>query len=393
MTSYLGIILIIIVITILCVLCFSSPSSSPSPSFQYDDTRGALAAAAATLPTAIFKPIAQIQADLAPFREKILFDCKNRPVPPVIKDLVLGDRYKRTATGTLTTIVDEETAAKDAVVKKSLTDMNDVIADLGRDMAILSNPADIKKVQDCMLNALYTWASAGALTGTVNDQGKVERTGFEIIMALGFLKINQVYPATDNKMVTIKKWLQTMENSDWLHFKDRHTNLKSWAVLAHFLVAIVIQNEAMYTESINAFVEQVNYIKNDGTVATELERAGRASLYHIYYAIPLVVMQYILKFINNPLYNQPKLHNLVNLIVNIVKDNQFLVKQKFVKEQQLEMPPNDLQFFGLYDDMFKNEFIKPDTIRDTYATLAAKYNKYDRKAAFNLGNVSALFGL
>lgn len=388
---YLAIVMIIC-ITILGVLCFSGQAPSTPLSFQYDDVRGALAAAAAALPTAIFKPIAQIQAALAPFREKIVFDCKNRPVPPPIKDLFLGDRYRRGDTGLVTTVVDEEAEAKNASVKKPLTDMNDVIADLGRDMAILSNPADIKKVQDCMLNALYTWAAAGALTGVINDQGNVERSGFEIIMALGFLKINQVYPATDAKIIAIKKWLQTIENSDWTHFVGRHTNLKSWAVLAHFLVAIAIQNEAMYTESINAFVEQVNYIQNNGTIATELERAGRASLYHIYYAIPLIVMQYVLKFINNPVYNQPKLHNLVNLIVNIVKDNQYLVKQKFVKDVQLEMPPNDLQFFGLYDDMFKNAFIKPE-IKDTYATLATEYNKYSRKAAFNLGNVSALFGL
>jgi hypothetical protein len=269
--------------------------------------------------------------------------------------------------------------------------MQRLVADLMTDM-VLSNPADTKKVQDCLLEALYKWASTGALTGKISAQGYVDRMNFVVTMAAAFLKINQAYPAGDKKVDTIAKWLDTLEKAGWKNFAGRDSNLKTWAVLSHYLVSIATQNQAMYDESVREFIDQVNFIENNGAIKSELTRKDRSSTYLVYYAAPLVAMQYMMKVSNESKYNQPKVHNLINLIINIVKDPQYLVKQKLVTDTQLPFDPR-IEFLALYDAMFKSEFIKPEN-QTVYTQEVNKYkNNPVNNIAYNLGNYTSMFGV
>lgn len=345
------------------------------------------------LPKTIYPPIAQLQTTLAKFRTTVPFDCSKKIVPAPMKDLDLANTYMKDAGGKDTTVRDPAVINKNNTIKEPLTKMQRLVADLMTDM-VLSNPADTKKVQDCLLEALYKWASVGALTGKISPQGYVDRMNFVVTMAAAFLKINQAYPAGDKKVDAIEKWLDTLEKSGWKNFVDRDSNLKTWAVLSHYLVSIATQNQDMYNESIREFTDQVNFIENNGAIKSELTRKDRSSTYLVYYAAPLVAMQYMMKVSNESKYNQPKVHNLVNLIINIIKDPQYLVKQNLVAaaDKQLPFDPR-VEFLALYDAMFKTEFIKPDN-KDVYTQQVNKYkNNPVDNIAYNLGNFTSMFGV
>lgn len=337
------------------------------------------------LPKTIYPPIEQLQTSLLKFKKASpSFDCTKIVVPTPLKNFTLDNIYKDGST-----IRDDEKVKKNNLIKKPVTDMKNLVVDLVRDM-VITNPSDTKKIQDCLLNAIYSWASKGALTGSINGQGYVERTSLVIAVAAAFLKINQLYP-DDNRVNVIKNWLDTMEKGNWNNFKGRTTNLKSWAVLAHYLVAIATQNENMYNESIREFVNQVNFIEDSGTIKTELERKQLASRYLVYYAAPLVTMQYMLKVTNNPVYNQPKIHNLVNLVINMYKDPQYLVKNNLIGDKQ-EALDAKMEFLNLYDVMFKTEFIQPKN-KDVFTQQANVYKNNIQTVALNVGNFASMFGV
>lgn len=362
-----------------------------SYSYYNDDTSVSYysyAETVAALPKTIYPPIEELQTSLLKFKKanSPSFDCTKIVVPTPLKNFTLDNIYKD---GTGSTIRDEEKVQKNNLIKKPVTDMKNLVVDLVRDM-VITNPSETKKIQDCLLNAIYSWASKGALTGSINGQGYVERVSLVIPVAAAFLKINQLYP-NDNRVNVIKKWLETMEKGNWNNFKGRTTNLKTWAVLAHYLVAIATQNEDMYNESLREFVKQVNFIEDSGTIKTELERKQLASRYIVYYAAPLVTMQYMLKVTNNPAYNQPKIHNLVNLVINMYKDPQYLVKNNLTGDKQ-EALDGRMEFLNLYDVMFNTEFIQPEN-KDVFTQQANVYKNNIKTVAFNVGNLASMFGV
>jgi hypothetical protein len=347
--------------------------------------------AAASLPKTIYPPIEKLQTELLRYKKATSdFICSNIKVPEPIKNLPLLPVYKINPDKTLSTIRDVENENKNRIMLQPITDFKNITSNLVKEMVL--DPDELKEIQECLLNTIYKWAQADALTGNMVDsrQGFIERMFYIINTCFGFLKIKQVY-LNNEKTIVIQKWLRKIEDSNWSNFKNRTTNLKSWAVLANFLLSISIDDENMYNESINEFVKQVNFIENNGTIKTELQRKDRASDYIVYYADPLITMQYILKFIDNQQFNQPKIHNLVNTVISIKKDPQHLVKTKIITDSQL--PVNQkLQFLVLYNALFDDKFINQDNKNILNAQLKL-YEKNITDNTLNRGNLYSLFGV
>ena len=346
-------------------------------------------------PTSIYPPIEQLQSKLLRFKRATpTFKCTNFIIPQPIKDLQLYPIYIKNPDGSLSTRRNTTNENLNDGIMTPVTNFKNVVSNLVREIVIAANPTDTKNVQDCLLNAIYKWAEADALTGTMlrgdETQGFVERMFFIIISSLSFLKVKSSYP-NDNRTKVIQTWLQTMENSSWQNFKGRTSNLKSWAVLAHLLVSIVTGNDSMYNESVNEFEKQANLIQSDGSIKSELERKDRASAYITYYADPLITMQYILKFIGNQKYNQTEIHNLINLVLSMKRDPQYLVKQKLVVDPQIT-DIQTLQFLILYNAMFGSEFIKPEN-KTIFNQQIQLYQNNIQNNTLNRGNLASLFGV
>lgn len=346
------------------------------------------------MPKTIYPPIEQIQSKLLKYKRVTPnFNCSKFIVPEPVKNLQLYPIYNSNPDGSLSTVRNTTNVKLNDDILGPVTEFKNIISDLVRELA-MAVATDTKNVEDCLLNAIFKWASVNALTGDMvrgnSTQGFVERMFLIIITSLSFLKINSAY-SNDCRIQVIQKWLQTMENSSWENFKDRTTNLKSWAVLAHFLVSIATENENMYTESVKEFEKQVNLIQDDGTINSELKRKDRASAYIVYYADPLITMQYILKFIENPKYNNTKIHRLINLILSIKKDPQYLVKRELVSDPQIS-DIQKLQFLVLYDDMFGSKFIKPEN-KLIFNQQIDLYKDNIENTTLNRGNLTSLFGV
>jgi hypothetical protein len=343
--------------------------------------------------TSIYPPLKDIQLAYVERYKAVSpspFDCSKTVVPTPIRDLPLLSHYKRNPDGTTSSVRDEANIQANSAVMKPVTEYKRLTQILVRELIV--NPSSSTSILNCLKNALVAWARAGALTGDMTNgkerQGFVEQMFFTINTTLAYLKIKQ----TLGSVPVVESWLSKMDKSVWDNFKDRTSNLKSWAVLSHVLVAIATDNVDAYNESVSHFKKQVDNINPDGTIASEMTRGSGSSAYIVYYADPLLTVQYILKVLGDPAYNQPKIHALVNLVLNIIDDPQYLVKRNLLSEPQ-RTQLQKIEFIILYDAIYGNTHIRPDN-RKTYVDNVNRYKaNLTYGYATNKGNLTSLFGI
>jgi hypothetical protein len=344
----------------------------------------------ADIPKTIFPPITTIQSNLLKFKINSDFKCSTYIVPKPIKDLQLLPIYVRAPDGTLTTERNASNITKNTAILEPVIDFKTLMGTLV--IKLITDQDETKEIATCIQNALLTWANTSAITGKMtNDgetQGFIEQMFFLISISFAYLKIKTVL--TSNSV--IEKWIDTIDKSMWNNFKDRSNNLKSWAILAHLLAAIATNDSTAYSESVVEFVEQVNLIDSDGYIPSELTRKDRSSAYTVYFTDPLIIVQYILKFVNNSTYDQTKLHNLINTVISIKRDPQYLVKQNKVKETQLTNVQK-IEFIILYDAIFGSKFIKPENKAEYDKQLGRFKSNLDNITANYTGNLTSLFGI
>lgn len=345
----------------------------------------------ADIPKTIFPPITTIQSTLLKFKTTNSdFKCATYVVPKPVKDLELFPIYVRASDGTLTTTRDAANITKNATLLDPVVDFKNLMGTLVT--KLITDQDETKEIATCIQTALLTWANAGAVTGKMvngdETQGFVEQMFFLVNVSFAYLKIKTIL--TSNAV--IEKWIDTIDKSVWNNFKDRANNLKSWAILAHLLVAIATNDSTAYTESATEYVEQVNLIDNEGYIPSELTRKDRASPYTVFFTEPLVIIQYILKFANNSVYEQAKIHNVMNTVVGIKRDPQYLVKQNKVKETQLTNVQK-IEFITLYDAIYGSKFIKPENKAEYERQLYRFKSNIDYIAATYVNNLTSLFGV
>jgi hypothetical protein len=311
-------------------------------------------------------------------------------VPKPIKNLELFPIYVRAPDGTLTTTRDTANIAKNTTILEPVVDFKNLMGTLVT--KLITDQDETNEIATCIQTALLKWANADAVTGKMingdETQGFVEQMFFLINISLAYLKIKTIL--TSNTV--IEKWIDTIDKSVWNNFKNRTNNLKSWAILAHLLAAIATNDSKAYTESATEYVEQVNLIDNDGYVPSELARKDRASPYTVFFTEPLIIIQYILKFVNNSVYEQTKLHNLINTVIAIKRDPQYLVEQNKVKETQLKNIQK-IEFITLYDAIYGSKFIKPENKAEYDKQLGRFKSNINYIAATYVNNLTSLFGV
>lgn len=372
---------IIFIFILILITCYYIINVSSSPSFSYAD-----------VPKTIFPPITTIQSNLLKYKTlNPDFKCSDYSVPKPVKDLQLLPIYTRDADGTLTTTRDADNIAKNTTLLQPVIDFKELLGTLI--IKLITDQDETNEIATCIQTALLSWANADAVTGKMTNgketQGFIEQMFFLISVSFAYLKIKPIL--TSN--VVVEKWIDAMDKSMWNNFKDRSNNLKSWAILAHLLAAIATNDTTAYSESITEFVEQVNVIDNDGYIPSELTRKERASAYTVYFVDPLVIVQYILKFTNNSTtYKQNKLHDLINTVIAIKRDPQYLVKEKKVKETQLTNVQK-VEFIVLYDEIFGSKFIKPENKAEYEKQLGRFKSNITNITANYTGNLTSLFGV
>lgn len=362
----------IIILIIIMFVCYFNKNSNKF--LFYTDS----------VPTSIYPNITTLKTNLLKFKiSSANFACPTSPSPT--KNLELQDIYKK-INGKLTTERIPDNIEKNRQITEPIRifkdNMGNMVIKLVQDQ---DNTNDIVK---CIQTELLSWANAGAYTGNINSQGYVELMFLLVHVELVYLKIKPIIGGNS----AIETWIEDMDKLVWNRFKERGNNLTSWATLTLMLDGIATNNANKFSESVSMFKKQVNNIDNDGYVPSELLRGERASSYLIYYAEPIIIMQYILKTVNNSAYNQPKIYNFINIILAILKDKQYLVKQKMVTEKQIE-EVGRAEFLTLYDDMFKAGSIKVEN-KSIYDSLVNLYKSNINYDGANLKlNLTSLFGI
>lgn len=199
------------------------------------------------------------------------------------------------------------------------------------------NPIDPgAQVDMALANMLNASADAGALAGSMNPQGLVERmTRWHVPVCIvarrlapGLLK-----PST-------LAWLEAMAQEHRNAFVARENNLRAWTVLDMASTGLLTRNTQMVNEASQAWDDiSTSVLSDTGPIASEQKRRSKSNDYHEYFAQAFVTSGFLLG------KTSPRVPTLVNYV--------------------LTLGPKPLPWLYLYDKMYGSGAIKNVAIYNT----------------------------
>lgn len=237
---------------------------------------------------------------------------------------------------------DDQLYAQYQTAMAPITNFKNQIVNLSN--AILWGDATSK---DCLSQILLQCVNNKSFLGTMaTSQSDLERLYFTINYMI-------VY-ATNIELVknaSIESYISQLVSLN-SKFSTRTGNIKAWYVLHEFYRYLLLGGPSIDT----LYIDQCNIINTDGSITSELARGSRSNEYHAYFAIPMVIIAYGLWKCNSSVYNQPKLHALVNYIVNAYKSQQGTSQQ----------PMSDITpWLKLYTTTFGTSYLTSGTLLQT----------------------------
>jgi poly(beta-D-mannuronate) lyase len=145
------------------------------------------------------------------------------------------------------------------------------------------------------LEALATWARAGALLGAVNRQGAYEREWTLGSLALAYLTLRDAPGLDPAARVAVEAWLVKLAEAVRPAYartgRTSSTNNHAyWAGLAVGATGAAAQNRALYAWGLAEARVGIAQIRPDGFLPLELDRGSRALHYHLFALAPLVML-------------------------------------------------------------------------------------------------------
>lgn len=318
-----------------------------------------------------------------------IFTCGTAPAP--LPDLKIQSMYKDT--DPTESIADPKL---EAVYQKQIAPLNEYLVELARMANIYtrSNGRNLSAAK-CALDWLHNWSSQDALLADGNRYGSFVRA-----WALSGLSASYIQIALDGRLeaakkVEVKKWLSRLNKlviHDYSSPAEIPKNNKLyWAAWAVGITSTVLQNPEHYKWAIEQAKTGLIQIEDDGTLPLEVRRSARAQTYHLFAALPLVLMAELAATNGTDLYsyNNGALHKLVALNVTQFYKPDYLVHRSGSKQVlDRERLPALIAWLEPYVSRF--EFTDPKAKKNAERILRTYRPLFDRRAG---GDTTLLFGI
>jgi poly(beta-D-mannuronate) lyase len=253
------------------------------------------------------------------------------PVPPVQRDINTQKAYE-----------DKNGSARD----QDIWDSNErELGNLTAFVTLIESDADAyvdhgdKSSATCATQAIGSWASGGALQGSMSYHGYLDRMWAAGAIALALLKLHQPLDAASHQ------WLATVCAAARQE-TETHTqgfglnNLSYWGALDVGACGLVLNNSDDWRFAQQVMHAGIANIQPDGTLQHELTRRQRATHYQEFAAQPLVVLARLSAWKGQPIdaEEHARLDKLVNLVIAAVNNPQLLAQAARTHQKPIRMP-------------------------------------------------------
>lgn len=154
----------------------------------------------------------------------------------------------------------------------------------------------------CGIDALSTWARAGALLGKMpTKQGEHHRKWALTGLALSYLKLKPWTTLEDRNR--INPWLQAMADNALAVFENpkiKRNNHLYWLGLALAAVGESTASDRHWDQAEAILDEALDGIPSSGMLPLEMARGAKALHYHVFAVTPLVVLEWLARQSGRP---------------------------------------------------------------------------------------------
>ncbi len=213
------------------------------------------------------------------------------PREPVVS-LDFGSRYK--ADSKFRSDIDTES---DAEVTKALKTIDVFIQDLTRIVGKAQTEEDPEKqaaMSTCVVNAVYDWAKADALSDLRTMNAKLAAPARLGGIAIAYAEAGNMIPDMQAEKQVIETWLQARARATMDFFDNEATkgasrnNLRAWASLAVGKIGIISKQKELVDWSIESNRTMIAGSADDGSLPLEMRRKKYALHYQLHALTPLV---------------------------------------------------------------------------------------------------------
>lgn len=320
-----------------------------------------------------------------------IFECK--AAPPAITSLNIKSIYKETdPTGSIPDPKSEE------IYYAQVKPLNSYLEEVARMSNIYtrSNGRNLSSAK-CALTWLNDWAQQEAFLSDPSPYGRFVRAWSLAAVSSSYIQIALDGRLDAAQKVSVKKWLSQLNKAVMRDYTAKPSdksipknNNLYWAAWAVGITSTVLQNPEHFRWAMEKAKTGLIQIEDDGTLPLEVRRASRAQIYHLFAAVPLVMLAEL--GVNNGVnlyaYNNGALHRLVNLNVTQFDNPDYLTHRSGAKQiLDRKLIPAFICWLEPY--MTRFGFSDPKTKKIAERMLMTYRPLFDRRAG---GDTTLLFG-
>jgi poly(beta-D-mannuronate) lyase len=202
------------------------------------------------------------------------------PPPPAPELRATGQIFYRP--GTNATDIDPSAHAANDALARPVNDYMAFVVHTASDY-MRSRPADPQRAA-CVLTWLATWAKAGALLETPDQQGRYLRNWTQADLAIAYLTIRDAQALDSTQKYNVEAWFARLGEAVNTDFRTRfeRNNHLYWAAVSAVSAGVVTDNRALFGWGIRTARDATDDIAADGTLPRELARRDKALGYHVF---------------------------------------------------------------------------------------------------------------
>ncbi len=320
-----------------------------------------------------------------------IFECAK--TPPAIASLNIVSLYKET--DPTESVPDPKSEEIYYAQVKPLYAYLDEVARMSN-IYTRSNGRNLSSAK-CALTWLNDWGQKEAFLSDPSSYGKFVRAWSLAAVSSSYIQIALDGRLDSAQKVAVKKWLSQLNKAVMRDYSSRYSdksipknNNLYWAAWAVGITSTVLQNPENFRWAIEKAKTGLIQIEDDGTMPLEVRRASRAQLYHLFAAVPLVMLAELgaNNGVNLYAYNNGALHRLVKLNVTQFENPEYLTHRSGAR-QSLDRKLIPAFICWLEPYMTRFGFSDPKTTRIAERMLMTYRPLFERRAG---GDTTLLFG-
>jgi poly(beta-D-mannuronate) lyase len=220
---------------------------------------------------------------------------------------------------------------------------------------------------ECVASLLESAANQGALAGRMDGHQAIYTQGSNLgAWAVAFLKVRASGVVSDEQNRKITLWLKKLARVNRAYYdarrrchcaNDASSHHLYWAGFAVAAAAIANNDRALFQWGMDAYIQGVDDIREDGTLPQEMDR-GQLTLHsHLYALAPLVMLAEFGEVNGLDLYAEGNfaIGRLIARCVGSLEDPSFFQQQTGVVQlTEPEMQPWEISWARPYTHRFPN---------------------------------------